>query len=298
MRKLEWSQKAEDKFIKDTYEFYGDDAAEELDVIPSAGGGVYISRILVERVQNKECVRVKIHRPDQFVTDPNRLHDIRKWCQDVLKPILDNLPAQRTVFGQDFGRSGDLSVIQLRQKVSDAFWHTPLVVELRNMPFDCQQEIMFFILDNVPLFFHAKFDARGNGQSHAEAALQRYGQDRVDCVMFTRTWYAEHFPKYKAGFEGRHFNLPVSEDIIADHRRVILDKGVPRMDDKRDKGEDGLQRHGDSAIAGVLSWAATYQEGEPAAAAPPDATEQYNHRDVYQATKAANRPRLRMRALT
>ena len=34
------------------------------------------------------------------------------------------------------------------------------------------------------------------------------------------------------------------EDVITDHRRVILKNGYPTMDDRRDKGTDGFYRHG------------------------------------------------------
>ena len=37
-----WTQEAEEQFLKDTYDFYGDDADEELDLIPSKGSGVYL----------------------------------------------------------------------------------------------------------------------------------------------------------------------------------------------------------------------------------------------------------------
>jgi len=262
-----WTQEAEDAWADEMYAFYGDNAAEELDVIPSMGGGVYISRILVERCAVAGIPILRIERPDSFVEDNNRLADIKQWCEDNLKPLIDNMPGLRTVLGQDFGRSGDLSVMWLLQQHGPFAWQTPFIVELRNIPFDCQQLILFYILDNVPLFFHAKFDSRGNGQSHAEAALQRYGSHRVECVMLSLPWYNEYFPKYKAALESRHILLPVSEDIVADHRRVILIKGQPKMDDKHDKGSDGKQRHGDTAVAGVLVWAAANEEGEPAAGA-------------------------------
>jgi phage FluMu gp28-like protein len=281
MKGMAWSQEREDNFIAEMYKFYGDDATEELDAIPSQGSGQYISRVLVEGVQAARCKVVRIERKKEFVTDPDRLVNIKKWCDDNLKPLLDNLKGLRSVFGQDFGRSGDLSTINVMQKESAHFWHTPFIVELRNIPFDCQTAIMFYIIDALPLFSHAKFDARGNGQSHAEAALQRYGESYVDCVMFSRPWYAEHFPKYKAALEGKHLDLPDSEDIVADHRRVILDKGVPKMDDKHDKGSDGGQRHGDTAISGVLAWAATLEEGEPAAGSDPFDVTPEDLRSIY-----------------
>ena len=144
-------------------------------------------------------------------------------------------------------------------------WKTAFVLELRLIPFDVQQQILFFVIDSLPLFHHAKFDARGNGQSHAEAALQKYGFARVECVMASPKWYGEWFPKYKRAYEDRNIAVPVSEDIIADHRLVVLNKGVPSVSDKRVKGSDGKYRHGDSAVAGVLAWAAARTEGEPPA---------------------------------
>lgn len=284
----EWSQQAEDTWVKETYDFYGEDAAEELDVIPSSGSGVYIGRFLVERCQSDLCQVVRLKKEDKFVTNPKRIKIINDWCKDVLKPILDNLdPEARSVFGQDFGRSGDLSTIDVKQKVSSIAWHTPLIVELRNIPFDCQQHILFFVIDHLPHFFHGKLDARGNGQAHAEAALQKYGEARIDCVMFSRPWYAEHFPKYKAAFEGQHLTVPDSEDFVSDHRRVVLDKGTPRMDDKHDKGSDGGQRHGDTAVSGVLSWAATNEEGEPGVGAT---VEETDHQQTYRPNNMNNRP--------
>lgn len=83
--------------------------------------------------------------------------------------------------------------------------------------------------------------------------------------MATTGWYAENFPPYKAAHEDKSITVPDDEDNIADHRRVILKKGIPGMDDQRDKGSDGFWRHGDRAIAGVMAWAATRSDGQPAA---------------------------------
>ena len=236
-------------------------------MIPSAGGGVYINRLLVERCQHPDSKVIRLEKPDDFVTNPERTRIIDDWLIDTLKPLIDAMPGQRTVYGQDFGRSGDLTVLWPMQQQSPTKYHTPFLVELRNIPFDCQEQIVFYLLDNVPLFFHGKFDSRGNGQSIAEKAMQRYGPSRIDCVMLSRPWYNQFFPKYKAALEGQFITVPESEDVVADHRRVILEKGQPKMDDGRDKGSDGKWRHGDTAVAGVLANAATLEEGEPAAGA-------------------------------
>lgn len=247
-------------------ENYGSDAPEELDCIPRMGSGVYIPRMLVERCMEDGIPVLHYAKPPEWVHDNNRKTEAEAWIADTLKPVTDGIPTfSRTVLGQDFGRSGDLSVIWVLQAEATKGWRTRFVLELRCIPFDVQQQILFFVMDNLPLLHHAKFDARGNGQGHAEAALQKYGLARVECVMATASWYAANFPAYKAAYEDRAIVVPKSEDIIADHRRVILVKGNPTMDDGRDKGSDGQYRHGDSAIAGLLAWAATRQEGEPAA---------------------------------
>jgi phage FluMu gp28-like protein len=257
-----WTQADEDKWVADTYAYYGDDAPEELDCIPSQGSGLYLPRPLVKQCMREGIPILAWTKDDAFTIDPERLDVTARWIADTLKPVMDNLPGLRSVYGQDFGRDGDLSVIWVLQQTGWR-WRMAFALELRKMPFDVQAMIRDFILDNLPLFHHAKFDARGNGQSHAEAALQKYGEARVDCVKATQEWYSIYFPKYKKALESQEIEIADSEDIIMDHRHVVLKKGIPGMDDQRSKGSDGQPRHGDSAIAGLMAWAATLAEGGP-----------------------------------
>lgn len=46
---MEWTKEKERAWIKEMYAFYGDNAAEELDVIPSGGSGVWLPRVMIER---------------------------------------------------------------------------------------------------------------------------------------------------------------------------------------------------------------------------------------------------------
>lgn len=259
-------EKTQEEWRKKIYAQYGDRARQELDCIPTAGEGVYLPRMLVEACAKPGIPIVRYTKPPEWMLDEARIEQAKAWIRDVLKPLIDSLPTQyRTVLGQDFGRSGDLSVIWILQQISPTLWQTAFTVELRRIPFDVQQLILFYLMDELPLLHHAKFDARGNGQSHAEAALQKYGVSKVECVMATPTWYAVNFPPYRQAYEDKTIVVPQSEDIIADHRRVVLKKGIPSMDEGRDKGSDGEYRHGDSAIAGLLAWAATREEGVPPA---------------------------------
>jgi len=242
---------------------YGAGAAEELDCIPAMGGGVYLPRTLVEHCQTDECKVIRWAKPPEWMLSPTRLEETDRWIEDVLKPAVDSLPNVRSVVGRDFGRSGDLSVEGVMQEISPNRWRSTLTLELRRIPFDVQEKINRWLLDNLPLLHHVKFDARGNGQQLAEAALQRLGVSRVECVMASPTWYAENFPSYKGALEGRNVELPKDEDEIADHRRVVLKNGYPTVDAGHDKGSDGEQRHGDRVIARVLAWAATRCEAVP-----------------------------------
>ncbi len=264
----EWTAEGEKEYRDKIFSQYPDseDADEELMCIPKRGSGAYFSRMLIENCSKAGIPVIRFEKPSEFVIDSDREKVTQEWIEEVLKPIIDNLPTdRRSVYGQDFGRSGDLSDIWILQEVTPQLWETGFLLELRNLPFDVQRQITFYILDNLPLFHHAKFDARGNGQSHAEAAKQRYGNHYVDEVQATASWYETWFPKYKAAYEGKNIIVPVSEDVVMDHRSVVLVKGRPTMSDKRRKGSDGKFRHGDSAIAGLLAWAATAQEGEPPA---------------------------------
>ncbi len=264
----EWSPEAEAAYEEEVRSSYvsAEDAAEELDCVPKRGSGAYFSRMLIEACQKDSIPMLEFRKPAEFVLAPDRLKVTEEWIETNLKPVIDAMPTdKRTVFGEDFGRTGDLSFIWPLQEVTPLLWTTPFTLQMRNIPFDCQELIIEYIGDNLPLFHHAKFDARGNGQSTAEKMMQRWGEQRVDCVMASPSFYAQAFPRYKQAYEGRNIVVPKSEDIIADHRTVVLVKGNPTMSNQRVKGTDGMFRHGDSAVAGMLAWEATQNEAQPPA---------------------------------
>lgn len=233
---------------------------QELEAIPAKSSGIYMPRALIQRAQDASIPVVKWSNSEAFFLDDRRLPIATEWFDEHVRPSLEILdPTRRTVLGQDFGRDGDLSVILIAQEEDMTRWRSRLQIELRRCPFDVQSQILFAVLDLLPQWL-AKLDARGNGQSHAEAAQQKYGVERVECVMFSPTWYAQHFPKYRASLEERSFILPGGEDVVADHRLVVLKAGFPGMSADHVKGTDGESRHGDGAVAGVLAHAATEVE--------------------------------------
>lgn len=262
----DWSQEAEAEFRAAAFADYPDqaDANEELLCIPKRGSGLYFSRLLLEQCQEDGIPVLRWEQPEEFVLDANREAVTDAWLAETVIPVLDGLPGQRSVYGQDFGRDGDLSVIVVLQEDAPRHWRTRLHLELRKIPFDVQARIRDAILDRLPLLHAAYFDARGNGQSHAEAAQQKYGLT-VMGIKATAEWYATSFPKYHAAFEDRSLTVPRSEDVISDHRLVELFKGNPRMGEGHNVGSDKKRRHGDSAIAYLMAWMATQEPFQPPA---------------------------------
>jgi phage FluMu gp28-like protein len=209
------------------------------------------------------------------------------WIEEHLKPLFGRLnTGLMSCFGEDFGRSGDLSVIWPLQIAQGLMRRTPFVVEMRNVPFKQQEQVLFYIVDRLPRFFAGAMDARGNGQYLAEQAALRYGS-RVEQVMLSTEWSRDNMPRYKAAFEDAGLELPKDADILADHRALVMERGVARIPEgRRGRGRDGGPRHGDSAIAGALAfYASTLNPAEyaytPAPAArrrvdelPPDDEEQ------------------------
>lgn len=233
---------------------YGENAAEELDVVPSQGSGVWLTRAVIDACMNAAFPVVYRHFEDGFELMPDHVREaaVEAWLEDEVAPLMDALdPALQSFLGGDFGRSGDLSVLWPGQ-LSGARLVVPFAVELRNCPFRQQEQVLNFVADRLPRFMAGKLDARGLGAALAEFAVQRYGT-RIERVMATREWYREHMPPFKARFEDTTVEIPRDDDVRQDLRAVRLDKGVPIVPEgARTRSVRGGQRHGDAAIAGVL----------------------------------------------
>ena len=259
-----WSAEAETVWRDEIVASYGDDADEELFCVPSQGSGTFLTRVLIENCMSADIPAIRYEQKDDFkyLAEDIRKSEVEAWCEDTLLPLLQDLdPRRRSYLGEDFGRTGDLTVIIPLQETQGATFRAPFTLELRNMPFKQQEQIVFFIIDRLPRFSHGSFDARGNGQYLAEVAAQKYGQNRISEIMPTETWYRENMPKYRAAFEDRTILLPKDADIIEDHRAFKIIKGVARLPEGKTNDKSSKQRHGDSGIAGAMAWHATGQEG-------------------------------------
>lgn len=249
---------------------YGDNAEEELDCIPKNSSGAWLSRALIEaRMDGGAVLRWKPPE-ENFVmwSEGQRTAEMRAWLDEHVAPQLALMdPTLPSFIGEDFGRTGDLSVQVPSQIRKNLQRRMPFSVELKNCPFDQQREVFFYICDRMPNFRHGKLDARGNGQYLAEKALQRYGPSRIECVMLTQQWYRDNTAPMKAAFEDGSISLFADADTVDDLRAFQVVKGIPLLPDKRTTGADNNQRHGDAGVAVLLSHAATRADAAPAAGA-------------------------------
>jgi phage FluMu gp28-like protein len=260
-RGIEWSAEGEAAWRAEIYKFYGADAAEELECIPAQGSGVYLTRALIEACSRPNIPILKLHCPAGFELKPEheRRSYVDAWLEQSVEPELakldKNLPH---CFGQDFARSGDISGFAPLVIERDLTRRTPFLVEMRNVPFEQQKQVVIYIGENLPRFVGAKLDSTGNGAYLGEVTQQRFGADRIEAVKISQLTYLEHMPPMKAAFEDRTIIIPADIDVVDDLRQIKLIRGIPMVpSDARTKGSDGLFRHGDFAVALCLAYAAS-----------------------------------------
>lgn len=148
----EWSPEAESAWREDIVAFYGEDADEELFVIPRHGSGAYIPAALIERAQRVDVPVLRFERPDAWAELADHLQEAeaRDWCEAELSPVLAGIPAGfDTYAGEDFARKGDLTSLWIAQRRQDMSFPCVLLLELRNVPYEIQKLIVFYVLSRL-----------------------------------------------------------------------------------------------------------------------------------------------------
>jgi phage FluMu gp28-like protein len=262
-----WSAESEAEWRAQLVRRYRPNEDEELFCIPAMGGGSYLPRALIERCMPRAedsapLVRFNGNAAFNAMPPHMRAADMADWIREHLDPVLAALDgARRHVAGMDFARSGDMTSIVLLEIGADLRRTWRGLIEMHNTPFSEQKQVLHHALRRLPRFSGAALDARGNGQQLAEETVDVFGASLIQAVMPTEAFYRESFPKYKAGLEDRTTILIRHDDVLEDHRAVKIVRGVPRVPEGKTDGKG--QRHGDSAIAGLLADVA-------ASADPPD----------------------------
>lgn len=252
----DWSPQAETAWRDALIARYKPNHEEELFAVPAQGGGAYLSRVLVEACmppieQSGPLIRYDGSAAFNALPEPDRALEIDSWLRETVRPVLDGLDrSRRHVAGWDFARSGDMTCCVIVEIATDLRRIWRAVVELHNTPFAQQRQILMAILGSLPRFSGSKGDATGNGAQIGEELSDAF-PGLVEPVKISEATYREGFPRYKAGLEDRTTVLIRHDDILEDHRAVQLVRGIPRVPEG--KTDAAGQRHGDSAVAGMLA---------------------------------------------
>src|SRR5690606_19281627 len=105
--------------------------------------------------------------------------------------------------------------------------------ELRNVTYEQQRQVLFYVTERLPRFSGAAFDATGNGGYLAEQARLKYGPLLVDEVMLNRPWYQEWMPKLKGEFEAFNLDVPRHQTTLDDLLHIHVVDGIPLIDKGR-----------------------------------------------------------------
>jgi phage FluMu gp28-like protein len=235
---------------------------QELDAIPADAEGAALSRVVIEQVTDRAIPVIRYQLPNSFNQASQELQKamVLEWCRNTLGPVLAALDKRRRHdFGFDFARTGDASAMVINELGQDLVRRGKLTIELRNVPFEMQREILYFVGDRLPRFGHGALDATGNGAYLAEKAGHKWG-NRVSQIKLSQEWYRLNGTPYIEAFGDRTVVIAGDDDVIRDHQALQYVGGVVKVpDDFRYKGSDGLDRHGDTGIGGMLAWYASRQ---------------------------------------
>lgn len=241
---------------------------EELDAIPREGSGVAIAGALVENCMHEVRPIIRLALESDFALKPER--ERVTWCEQWIKqhldPVLEKLnPDSRHVFGQDFARHADFSVITPKEITQNLTRRVPFVIEMHNVPTRQQEQILWHTIDHLPRFSNGAMDATGNGATLAEYTADKYGHERIEQVMLNNAWYRENMVPFKQAFEDQKIDLPKDADIKNDIRSLQLIDGIIKLPAlrKEDTKNSKFKRHGDSAIALALAYYASDQDVMP-----------------------------------
>ena len=95
-KKIKYDPAEEQEWVKGIYKFYGDASDEELDVIPSKGGGRWLALSLLESKKDDAVPVIRFEAPkgwDNFdqVSEETRNAEVHEFFNERLKPLLEAL---------------------------------------------------------------------------------------------------------------------------------------------------------------------------------------------------------------
>lgn len=261
----EWSPEAEAQWRQDIIDFYGDGADEELFCVPSLGSGAWLTAPLIEArmtITPEEAPVIRIELPVDFLHRP-ALERKHLWAVqiDQVKAAVRKLDPRRShALGYDPARRADPAVAKLLGIDQQLNRRSALTVEMRNVPFAEQKEVLQTIIKASPRLTGAAIDATGMGMNLAEDLGREFGLHDdahpgglVRMISLSQSWYNENMPPLKTAFEDGTIELVKDADHVSDLRMVKVIRGIPQIPAERE-GVAGKKRHGDYAVALALAY--------------------------------------------
>lgn len=208
-------------FIDDVRGFYGKNASEELDVIPTAGGGSWI-----------DAADISTASVDDTVAGAKNYQG--GWCY----------------VGWDVARRKDLSVITVFEDVNGTLVLRELVV-MDGWKFEDQYAQFDRIMDRYRVA-RANVDSTGMGLPVVERLQVKHGSSRVHGVNFSAGSKLEMATNYRERFEQQTIQITMDGQLRSDIlsiKRSGGSSGVPVFANDNNK-TDG---HGDRFWSGALA---------------------------------------------
>ena len=238
---------------------------EELDVIPREGSGVAIPLAWIEACSEADHQVLRWEAPaEDFTSWPEDLRraEMERYLEREVQPVLDLLQRMPSHAGLDFGMKMDRTCLSIFQTAQDLTRHVPLIIELDRCPYDQQKQLVKYVLERLPRFSGAIFDANGNGMPLAQEIAQTFGERLIQQLHPNVAWYREHGPKFRAAFQDGTIRIPADVTIRDDLRELAEIDGVIHVpSDVRRKGDGGENpRHADAAMSLYYGHAASQND--------------------------------------
>jgi phage FluMu gp28-like protein len=208
------------QFVEDVRGYYGKDAGEELDVVPSAGGGSWISP-----------AHVSTATTDDSIVGP--LNYLGGFCY----------------VGWDVARKKDLSVITVYEDVNGVLVQREVIV-MEGWTFKRQHAEFDRVMERYRVA-RANIDETGLGMAVCEDAQERHGSTRVHGISFTAASKLEMATIYRERYEEETIQIgedPLLRSDILSIKKSGGSSGVPVF--ANDNETDG---HGDRFWSGALA---------------------------------------------
>ena len=288
---VEWSQEAEDAWLKWLRGFYGKHRfAQECECVPGGVGGQLYPNADVMRCMTAgpdECDVIEMigdehpriwtgrDRDQVGHSDvpwdgedaadlKDRLATLKVWLDRFIEPVLDRMTSKHLPIyvGGDLGRSLNPSAWVVGQLGRDMRRSIRLVLELENMGWTEQDFVYDYMWDALgSRLTGGCSDGTGSGSSTAERAERRTG-GRVKAVKIQSGW---HEPKFgvlgsrlrENSIQLPHYYAPLLGDLVSLRRsggKIVLPQRTTE-DDRKQK------RHAELAVALALFEQSIGQDG-------------------------------------